>query len=117
MTYIKFLVLIPFLTLFYQLYTYAVQLKGEERQQFCRTLGIVSFTIGIASLITRDPLYVIAGIIFMMFGFRLLAHGLDRMDKKIFIDRYNHSFVEQETESPAVQESTGTLPSIPAETL
>jgi Na+/phosphate symporter len=88
MSYIKFLMLIPFLTLFYQLYSYAERQKGVERQNVCRSLGIASFTIGVVCLVFRDLLLAIFGIIFMMFGFRLIAHGLDRIDKKIFIDRY-----------------------------
>jgi hypothetical protein len=27
----------------------------------------------------------------IMIGFRLIAHGLDRLDKNIFIDRYDKS--------------------------
>jgi hypothetical protein len=105
MSYIKLLVLIPFITLYYQLYAYAVRQKGVERQDICRTLGITSFTIGIACLAFRDLLFGIAGIIFMMFGFRLIAHGLDRIDKKIFIDRCDDDIREDQAVPPAVKES------------
>ena len=88
MSYLKLLFLIPFLALYYQLYNYATIQKGQERQRICRNLGIISFTLGIVSLVSHDYLFVIAGLIFMMFGFRLIAHGLDRLDKNIFIDRY-----------------------------
>jgi hypothetical protein len=104
MSYIKLLVLIPFLTLFYQLYAFAVRQKGVERQNICRTLGIAAFTIGIVCLVFRDLLFVIAGLIFMMFGFRLIAHGLDRIDKKIFIDRCEDDIEDKSAEPPVVDE-------------
>jgi hypothetical protein len=105
MSYFKLLILIPFITLFYQLYAYAVRQKGVERQNICRTLGIITFTIGIVCLVFRDLLFGTAGIIFMMFGFRLIAHGLDRIDKKVFIDRCNYDIDEQQAAPPAVKES------------
>jgi hypothetical protein len=105
MSYIKLLVLIPFLTLYYQLYAFAVRQKGVERQNVCRSLGIASFTIGIVCLVFRDLLFGIAGIIFMMFGFRLIAHGLDRIDKKVFIDRFVEDVEEKQTDPQEVKES------------
>jgi hypothetical protein len=32
----------------------------------------------------------------MMFGVRLMATGLDRIDKKVFIDRYAEELIEKE---------------------
>jgi protein-S-isoprenylcysteine O-methyltransferase Ste14 len=85
----KLLVLLTILTVIYQMYSYAVTRQREEKQRVCRGLGIVLFSIGAALLATRDTFYVFSGIFLMMLGFRLIAHGLDRIDKKIFIDRYD----------------------------
>ena len=105
MSYTKLLILIPFLTLFYQLYAYAVRQKGVERQDLCRNLGITTFTIGIVCLVFRDLLFGVAGIIFMMFGFRLIAHGLDRIDKKVYIDRLDDDLEEKRADPAPEQES------------
>ena len=43
-------------------------------------------TIGIVSLVSRDIVFVVSGLILIMFGFRMLAISLDRIDKKTFID-------------------------------
>jgi hypothetical protein len=88
MSIVKLLLLLPFLLIFFQLYYYAVTRKGPDRQQACRALGIFSFSVGAACLVSRDTMFVFLGFGLMMAGFRLIAHGLDRLDKKIFIDRY-----------------------------
>ena len=89
MFYVKFLILLPLFAVIFQMYNYALTRQREEKQAVCRGLGIMLLSIGIASLVSRDPLFVFAGLILMMAGFRLIAHGLDRLDKKIYIDRYN----------------------------
>jgi len=91
MPYLKLLLLLPFFALYLQLYNYATIRKGTEKQQTCRALGIFSCTIGTLCLISRDYLPVIIGLLLLMFGFRFIAHSLDRLDKKIFIDRYDNS--------------------------
>jgi protein-S-isoprenylcysteine O-methyltransferase Ste14 len=91
MTVIKLLVLLTILTVIYQIYSYAVTRQREEKQSVCRGLGICLFSIGVATLVTRDTVMVFTGIFLMMLGFRLIAHGLDRIDKKIFIDRFDES--------------------------
>jgi protein-S-isoprenylcysteine O-methyltransferase Ste14 len=91
MLYVKLLLLLPFFAVIFQIYSYAVTRQREERQSVCRGLGIMLLTVGITSLVTRDYLFVLAGFILMMIGFRLIARGLDRLDKKIYIDRYNGS--------------------------
>jgi hypothetical protein len=73
------------------MYSYAVSRQGEEKQRTCRGLGILLFSLGIVSLVSRDFLFVCSGFILMMIGFRLIAHGLDRLDKKVFIDRYSET--------------------------
>jgi hypothetical protein len=87
----KLLTLLTILAVIYQIYSYAVTRKREEKQRICRGLGIALFSIGAASLITRDTVMVFTGMFLMMLGFRLLAYSLDRIDKKIFIDRYDES--------------------------
>jgi uncharacterized membrane protein (GlpM family) len=89
MQYAKLLILIPVFIVFFQIYHYAVTRSGPEKQRTCRGLGIAAFTIGIVSLVSRDYFFVVVGLVSIMVGFRLIAHGLDRLDKKVFIDRYH----------------------------
>jgi uncharacterized membrane protein len=53
-------------------------------------------TFGLTALIARQPALVVMGLILIMFGFRLMATGLDRIDKKVFIDRYDEELIEKE---------------------
>jgi uncharacterized membrane protein HdeD (DUF308 family) len=75
--------------MFYQFYCYTISGSGEEKQKKCLTLGVISSTIGITCFAFPSTTTVFGGLILMMFGFRLIAKGLDRIDKKIFIDSYN----------------------------
>lgn len=79
--------LLPLFIMLYQFYAFAISATGAEKQRRCLTLGIISFAIGIPCLVFHSTLAVFGGMILMMFGFRLLAQGLDRIDKKIYIDR------------------------------
>jgi hypothetical protein len=45
-------------------------------------------TLGIIALVFKSAPFAFFGLILMMFGFRLLARALDRLDKRIFIDRF-----------------------------
>lgn len=94
MQYLKFLIFPMSLVFLFQLYSYAIGRQGVERQNTCRSLGIIYFTFGVISLVSHDYLLVCTGLILMMFGFRLMSYGLDRLDKKIFIDRYKPSSSE-----------------------
>src|ERR1035438_1116453 len=85
---LKLLFLIPIVGFLSQLYFYATTRQGVEKQKVCRATGIMLFSVGSVNLINRGVLSVFSGLIMMMFGFRLIAHGLDRLDKKIFVDRY-----------------------------
>jgi hypothetical protein len=85
--FIENIFLLSTLIVFYQLYTLAVSRKALEKQKSCQKLGIVYSTLGILCLVIRDTSFVVAGFILIMFGLRLISHGLDRIDKKIFIDR------------------------------
>ena len=84
--YIKYLVLILVLIVSYQFYKYSVSTDGVKRQKRCQPLGIFFTTLGIASLVFRTPPFVIGGLVLLMLGLRLIAHGLDRVNKKIHID-------------------------------
>lgn len=85
----KIMILIPLLIICFQVYAFSSSRKGVEKQGRCQVLGIAYMAIGIVALVFRDTLFVLAGFVMMMMGFRLIAHGLDRVDKKVFIDRYD----------------------------
>lgn len=87
--FIKLLIIIPFLIICLQIYKFTTSRKGVERQDRCQKLGIGYMVGGILALIERDPIFAFFGIVLIMFGFRLLAKGLDRIDKKVFIDHYS----------------------------
>ena len=87
--YFQLLFLIPLLVICYQIYAFTSSRKGADRQNRCQKLGIGYMVIGILALIEREPLPAFFGLILIMFGFRLMAKGLDRIDKTIFIDSYN----------------------------
>lgn len=72
----------------FQFYWFSTSSKGVERQERCRNLGITFMTVGIVALVFRTLTTVVFGFIMMMLGFRLIASGLDRLDKTIFIDRH-----------------------------
>lgn len=88
-SYFKLLILIPLLIIFYQIYSFTSSRSGVEKQGRCRKLGIGYMVIGILALIEREPLFAFFGLILIMFGLRLLATSLDRIDKTVFIDRYD----------------------------
>lgn len=85
----QLLILIPLLVICYQIYSFSSSRTGADRQDRCQKLGIGYMVIGILSLIEREPLFAFFGLILIMLGFRLLAKGLDRIDKTVFIESYN----------------------------
>lgn len=87
--YFQLLIVIPLLVICYQIYAFSSSRKGEDKQSRCQKLGIGYMAIGILALIERQPLFAFFGLILIMFGFRLMAKGLDRIDKTVFIDCYN----------------------------
>jgi uncharacterized membrane protein HdeD (DUF308 family) len=89
MEYVKFLILLPMIIFGYQLYCYTISLKRVEKQRACRSLGIIMFPAGVICLVYHNFLAVIVGLVMIMFGLRLIAYGLERKDKNIFIDRYD----------------------------
>jgi hypothetical protein len=86
-SYIEALIILPLLVLCYQLYSFSVNSDGRERQGRCQKLGIMFMTLGITALVFKSAPSAFFGLILMMLGFRLLAKGLDRLDKKVFIDQ------------------------------
>jgi hypothetical protein len=87
--YIESFVLIPFVVVMFQFYSWIVSLNGVEKQIHCKTLGITYTTIGTICFIFRSLPIAIVGLIIFMLGLRLIAHSLDRINKTIFIDRYD----------------------------
>lgn len=87
--FIEYLLLFMMLVVFFQMYFFAISCTGVEKQNRCQNFGIVFTSIGIVCLIFHQIQLVTGGLILMMLGFKLIAHGLDRIDKKIFITRYN----------------------------
>jgi integral membrane sensor domain MASE1 len=87
--YFGLLATVPVLMICYQMYAFSVNKQGAEKQKSCQMLGIVYMTSGITALIARQPVFVFMGLVLMMVGFRLMATGLDRIDKKIYIDHYD----------------------------
>ena len=82
------LMVLPLLVFAYQIYRYIVTLEKENKQRACRSLGILLFPVGVIFLVYRNMYTVIIGLILIMAGLRLIAYGLERKDKNIFIDRY-----------------------------
>jgi len=85
----QLLIILPLLVICYQIYTFTSSRTGTDRQNRCQTLGVGYMSIGILALIEREPLFAFFGLILIMFGFRLMAKGLDRIDKTVFIESYN----------------------------
>jgi hypothetical protein len=85
---VKYIPLLPCWAVCIQLFCYRISLQGVRKQRECRTLGIILTSIGVVSLVSRDFWYVLSGLALIMLGLRLLATGLDRIDKKIHIDRF-----------------------------
>ena len=87
--FVQLLIILPLIVICYQIYAFSSSRKGEDRQSRCQKLGIGYMVIGILALIEREPLFAFFGLILIMFGFRLMAKGLDRIDKTVFIESYS----------------------------
>jgi len=87
-SFLKFLLLLVLWAFGAQLYCFAASLEGVQRQEGCQKLGILYITAGIVSLVFREMLFVVSGLMLIMLGLRLVSYSLDRIDKKTFIDRY-----------------------------
>lgn len=87
--YVDIIIILPLLVLCYQLYSFSVNSKGRDMQGRCQKLGIAFMTLGIIVLVIRSVSSAFFGLIMIMLGFRLLAKGLDRLNKTKYIDRYD----------------------------
>ena len=88
-SFVKYLLLLFLWVFGVQLYSFAASLEGVEKQKGCQNLGIIYITAGIVSLVFRETLFVVSGFMLMMLGMRLVSHGLDRIGKNKYIDRYD----------------------------
>jgi hypothetical protein len=86
-SYVESLIILPLLVVCYQLYSYSVTGAGREKQERCQGLGILFMTLGVTALALQSAPFAFFGLVLMMFAFRLLAKGLDRLEKKIYIDQ------------------------------
>lgn len=82
--YAEILFLLPLLVMCWQFYCFSVSRKMEEKQQRCQVLGIVYTVFGVVALVFHNVIAVFMGVM----GLRLIAHGLDRMNKNVYIDIY-----------------------------
>lgn len=73
----------------YQLYNYALTRKHPHKEQACYGIGITYMVLGVLCFIFRDPLFSFLGLMLLMLGLLLLANGLQRKNKTVFIDRYD----------------------------
>src|SRR6516165_8666119 len=88
MLYFEIFLAIPIVIISTQLYWYSVTRTGTNRQGTCRGLGIAYTTCGVVSLVFHSVFFAFLGFYLMMLGLLLISKGLDRLDKKIYIDRY-----------------------------
>ena len=89
--YVQCFVTIPFIVVMFQFYSWIVSLQGVEKQRHCNTLGITFTTLGTVCFIFRSLPLTVVGLLLFMLGLRLIAHGLDRINKTIFIDRFDEN--------------------------
>ena len=85
--YVESFVMLPFVVVMFQFYSWIVSLKGLDKQKHCRALGITYTTIGTVAFVFRALPFAAVGFILFMLGLRLIVQGLDRTDKTIFIDQ------------------------------
>jgi Na+/phosphate symporter len=81
--------MIPFVVVMVQFYSWIVSLEGVEKQKHCKVLGVIYTTLGTVCFMLRTLPFAIMGLILFMLGLRLIAHGLDRLNKSVFIDRFD----------------------------
>jgi len=78
------LAVLAFLILSFQGYSYVTTRTGKNRRDACRQLGIFFFVLGICAFVVRSAPVTFAGLILLMMGMRLMAHGLVRHGKTGF---------------------------------
>ncbi len=85
---VEIFIILPLLVISFQFYFFSVNSKGLKRQERCQKLGIAFMTFGIVALVFKTMPTVVFGFMLIMLGLRLIARGLDRLDKSIFIDQH-----------------------------
>ncbi len=75
------LAILAFLILCFQGYSYVTTRTGRARRESCRRLGIFYFCLGIIGFVVRSAPVTFAGLILLMMGLRLMAHGMVRHGK------------------------------------
>lgn len=86
---LKIIFVFTVLVFLYQLYNYALSRRKAHKEQACYGTGITYIVLGVLCFIFRDPFLSFLGLMLLMLGLLLLANGLQRKDKTIFIDRYH----------------------------
>jgi len=87
--YVECFISIPFIFVSFQFYTWIVSLKGVAKQKHCQALGIIYTTLGTVCFMFRSLSLAVVGLVLFMLGLRLIAHGLDRINKTVYIDRFD----------------------------
>lgn len=85
--YVECFIMLPLTVILFQFYSWIVSLEGLERQQHCRALGIAYTTLGTVAFVFRTLPTAVLGFVLVMLGLRLIAQGLDRIGKTVFIDQ------------------------------
>ncbi len=83
------LAILMFVPSFYQYFHYAITRPKEEREPVCYGFGIAYISFGVLSLVSRDAILAFVGLYLIMLGMYMLAKGLERKDRNIFIDRFH----------------------------
>ena len=88
---LQFIISITTLTvliLCYQGYRYAITQTGVDRQNACQHHGLFFTSLGASAFLVPSVPVGFAGLVLIMLGLRLIAQGLDRIDKTIYIERF-----------------------------
>lgn len=84
---LKLLILLSLFVVAYQPYKYAATRMGVRKQRACLALGITYVSIGTVCFVFRKLLFAFIGLYLFMLGLLLIAQGLDRLNKRMYIDR------------------------------
>lgn len=85
---VKSLLLLSAFVFAYQFYKYATTRDIARKEMPCYVLGVAYVSFGTTAFVFHDLLLAFGGLYLIMLGLLLLAQGLDRKNKRIFIDRY-----------------------------
>jgi dolichol kinase len=79
--YIKCFLVIPFVVVMFQFYMWIISLEGAEKQKHCKALGTTYTFLGIVSFVFKSFPIGIVGVILIILGLRLIAHGFNLNDE------------------------------------